>query len=685
MIWGSQWDAIMNWFLTDNTTKDFVTAIRGNHEDKVAKTGEYTDDLAKNIFDMSGNIAEWTQEGENTSYRNMRGGAAMTTADKYIVSTSGRYTYWRPPTSTTVPTNTTGGSDVSKNYLGSRMTLYINNTEDTTVPELTIDSTNVGTNNIEVKVTAKDEESGISKYRYSVSLKNFEDSGFNEGTDVIKKEETYGNSYTFTGLNDNQTYYIRVEAINGVGQSTAAYAGPLQTEFLEIAEGAIIREKVYGKNGEGTAYFTISKDTDFEDEGYYLQYQIGKSGAAVNIGGTWTKGDTVRGLSVGDIVYTRLYDGVNVADYYMSTNISELETFSDVYQTTTKYDDYDTVPVEGGGSEQQLVGTAYIPAGFKVATSDITKKIANGLVIEDEKGNQFVWIPVKDVVYDGKTAISSTYKPMFKYQSGYSEDTAEQYFERIYYSFSGTTSSGSTGYGMGQGSYREPTLVTNSTANYSWVFTAGNNYDATLYTQLAELGIDSPTKMGTYLNDKYTDMVESIKKYGGYYVGRHETSLFTEAGANSTSGTVVKSVQEETPMASVNWYKMYLVENSDYEKNPYHTSSSVTSQMITGGQWDTMLNFILQGSDKEKVTAVTGNHTGTRSTTGQFGSDIMNNIFDLSSNVREWTTEASGATGRTYRGGYYGTDGVGTAGYRSNDGPAATYSTIGSRLSLYLK
>ena len=107
--------------------------------------------------------------------------------------------------------------------------------------------------------------------------------------------------------------------------------------------------------------------------------------------------------------------------------------------------------------------------------------------------------------------------------------------------------------------------------------------------------------------------------------------------------------------------------------------------MITGSQWDAMLNYILKGSDKEKVTAVTGNHTGTKEETGEFGSDIMGNIFDLSSNVREWTTEGYSSVSRVYRGGDYNATSVYPASHRSNSNPTNTYYVIGSRLSLYVK
>ena len=457
------------------------------------------------------------------------------------------------------------------------------------------------------------------------------------------------------------------------------------TEILDVQKGAIVQEKVWGKEGEGKAYYEISEETNFENEGYYIQYQIDKGGqTGYQENGEWTQGQTVQGLSVGDKIYTRIYDGVNATPYYMTTNITELETFSEIYKETTKYEDKETKPVEGEEGQEEVVGTAYIPAGFRVSTSSLTNKIANGLVIEDEQENQYVWIPVENVVWDGKTAITAEYKPMVKYQSGYSETSTEQYFEGLLYNFSGTTSSRNTSVGLGTNSWREPALIT-GTNNTSWVYTIGSQYDAVNYNKLSEIGINNATQMGEYLNNRYTEMVESVKKYGGFYVGRYETSLYTEEGVNSTNGTVIKSTIGEEPMVDVDWYKMYLSQDSNYEKNPYHTSTSVTSNMITGSQYDAMLNYILKGADKEKVTAVTGNHTGTREETGKFGSDIMSNIFDLSSNVREWTTEGYSSIYRISRGGNYNATDVNPASSRNSNNPTFTNYYIGSRLSLYVK
>ena len=683
MIWGSQWDAILNWMLKDEKTKEYVTKITGNHTEVVQTSGQNVSDLAKNIFDMSANVTEYVQLADSTYRRQARGSTAGNTSSTFGQYTASSYhTSWLTPVSTTAYYGVDDkGVSKAGYYLGSRMSLYINDTSDTTKPQITLKEVKKSTNNIEVSVNAYDNESGISKYKYSISYKDFSNSSFTD-SDILKQAEVYGTTYIFDNLIQNQSYYIKIEAINGAGLVAEVYTGIVKTDVLNVQEGNIIREKVYGKNGNGKAYFVINDETTLKEDGYYLQHQIDKDGSGYKEDGEWITSDTVTGLSVGDVIYTRLYDGNNLSSYYMTTSITELETFSDVYETTQKYEEYENVVYEDGTSKQELVGTAYIPAGFRVATSSMTKHIKSGLVIEDENGNQFVWIPVKDAVYDGKTTLAqsgntSTYKPMARYQVGYDTSTKEQYFEGMSYSYSGTRSYvTTTANKVGTSTYREPSLVTNSTANYSWVFTAGDQYDAVNYKELADIGVTSAVSMGQDMNDKFTNVVQSVQKYGGFYVGRYETSL---------SGTTVMSKEGNTPMASINWYKMYLYEDSNYASNPYNKSNSVVSSMVWGSQWDAMLNYILEGTDKEKVTIVTGNHSGTRAVTGAYGSDIMNNIFDLSSNVLEWTQEAYVHYYRVRRGGYYNVADVYPASYRNTSLPTGSYGGIGSRLTLYLK
>ena len=437
----------------------------------------------------------------------------------------------------------------------------------------------------------------------------------------------------------------------------------------------------------------------YKTNNYRIQYQIVKSGSAPtdngwkegskvnNNGQTFTDGYIVKGLSVGDIVYTRITDGKNNSSNFKTTEVSELETYSDIQTANYTYTD---------SNKQQAV----IPAGFRYGTSSLNNTIKNGLVIEDEAGNQYVWVPVKNAIYDGVTTValsnnSSTYKPMARTQSGYTRGSTSTYYEGMFYDYSGIRSyimGNSLSYRVGATSYREPSLVTGSDKNLSWQYTSGTEYDAANYNKLSsieddEITINSPATLGQYINKKFTEMVASVDKYGGFYVGRYETSRWN-SGATTNSdrtGDIIKSVAGANPMATTNWYDMYLRSSSGYSNNPYYNSTSVNCAMIWGCQYDATLNYILEGSDNTKVTQRTGNHSGTRSVTGEYPNDIMNNIFDLSSNVREWTQEAYSSRYRTNRGGNYGTDDTSTAVIRNNYYPTNTGYNIGSRLTLYLK
>ena len=76
MIWGSQYDAMLNFGLTNSADSSKVIASNnGNHSNSLLKTGTYQGtDSINNIFDLEGNQLEWTQEAYGTDYRAIRGG-----------------------------------------------------------------------------------------------------------------------------------------------------------------------------------------------------------------------------------------------------------------------------------------------------------------------------------------------------------------------------------------------------------------------------------------------------------------------------------------------------------------------------------------------------------------------------------------------------------------------------------
>ena len=105
MIWGSQYDAIMNWIANVDNTKIKDNSGTNKNSDGARRTGSKSTDKINNIFDLYGLRREWTMEASGASYRVGRGGCYFS-GD----SPSNR--------NSTYPSNTYG------NY-SSRPTLYI--------------------------------------------------------------------------------------------------------------------------------------------------------------------------------------------------------------------------------------------------------------------------------------------------------------------------------------------------------------------------------------------------------------------------------------------------------------------------------------------------------------------------------------------------------------------------------
>ena len=75
MIWGSQYDAMLNFALTGNDKSKVTSTEYGNYTNPVLKTGlTRTSDKINNIYDLGGNLLELTSEAFRTYNRAERGG-----------------------------------------------------------------------------------------------------------------------------------------------------------------------------------------------------------------------------------------------------------------------------------------------------------------------------------------------------------------------------------------------------------------------------------------------------------------------------------------------------------------------------------------------------------------------------------------------------------------------------------
>ena len=190
------------------------------------------------------------------------------------------------------------------------------------------------------------------------------------------------------------------------------------------------------------------------------------------------------------------------------------------------------------------------------------------------------------------------------------------------------------------------------------------------------------------MNEQYTKMVKSIKEYGGFYIGRFETSLTSGVIGSEINTTAMDSRKgTETGSNYGNlWYGMYNKQDSNRNtRNPYYGSTTVVSSMIWGSQYDSMLNWVAKGNDADMINKRTGNHSGSPAKTGDYGVDVMNNIFDLSANLLEWTQEAYSTNVRVYRGGYFSATSTGVVSTRNNGNPTYANNSSSSRTTLCLR
>ena len=76
LVYGVQWDAVMKWISKDDILAQYLkdSIGKGNYTSNLSPTGSNPEYQIKNIYDMAGNVWEWTMEANYTNLRVRRGG-----------------------------------------------------------------------------------------------------------------------------------------------------------------------------------------------------------------------------------------------------------------------------------------------------------------------------------------------------------------------------------------------------------------------------------------------------------------------------------------------------------------------------------------------------------------------------------------------------------------------------------
>ncbi len=275
-----------------------------------------------------------------------------------------------------------------------------------------------------------------------------------------------------------------------------------------------------------------------------------------------------------------------------------------------------------------------VPAGFKIVNGATT--VDKGIVIEDvtetaTKGSQFVWIPVGTITKsDGTTATITLGR----------------------YDFDSTTGKESAY----SGSYIEEDANDASTLK----------------------------KWGNTIAKNITKFKNSVATNGGYYIGRYEARTAT---ARNAAGNALTQITEKGTENVYNYVTQ--LQAAQLSQNMYN-SDKFTSDLMNSYAWDTATVFIQNCGTNAKYSRQNSLNTsllqtGTNSLTDTSKIDVQCNIYDMASNIREWTTETSNNSSLPCgnRGGiYYNSDYYTSTRY--GDRTSDSSVVIGFRPLLYL-
>ena len=280
-----------------------------------------------------------------------------------------------------------------------------------------------------------------------------------------------------------------------------------------------------------------------------------------------------------------------------------------------------------------------------------------GLVIEDNEGNQFVWIPVKDT-------------NNIKRKDGFYARKKQNYVDNC-----------------------KEADDRNSTVESEELYRSIKKYKG-FYIARYEAGIEDPLKK--HIQD---GTVKPISKQNAY--------VWNEIRWGSAYGYALDGIQGDDRENGAVKVARSMYPNTDRLKtynlpDELTNDTGVISTLCYGVQWDLTMEFLSDVDNPYTKTKYiedsssmgwfgtnsksTLQHTGTN--LNENNDNCVNNIFDLAGNIHEWTMESYKDNFRIYRGGMYemGNKDISasTRGHCIPDG-FGNYMYVGFRVAIYLK
>ena len=305
-----------------------------------------------------------------------------------------------------------------------------------------------------------------------------------------------------------------------------------------------------------------------------------------------------------------------------------------------------------------------IPKGFKVVahgtvagsatytySGDNIPAVQDGIVIENgTDGNQFVWVPVGTIKNKNNTTSTIT---LGRYSS-----------------FTATN-----------GIYTPAQVA--SVEKCTQTVTIGGNFQELSTSREGNSAEDSTAQNATARNLK--EFISTTLSNGGYYIARFE--------ASGTASKITSKYNQKV-LVDITQPNAAKLAREMYEEVKENNELVYASDLVNSYAWDTAIVFIQTYSVKTDYASHNESNTTKAFTATGKNNDKYCNIFDMSGNASEWTTEYStNSDGSIFnpcvlRGGYYDTDGGRAHDCTSDRGIDYTiisYSNLGLRPLLYVK
>lgn len=311
-----------------------------------------------------------------------------------------------------------------------------------------------------------------------------------------------------------------------------------------------------------------------------------------------------------------------------------------------------------------------IPKGFKVLahgteagsatytySGDTIPAVQDGIVIENgTDGNQFVWVPVGTI----------------NNKSGDSRGTTS------------TITLGRYEFDSNTGALKSNTPAqVASVENYTKAVTISDGYQELSTFRAGNTATNSTAQNATARN--LEEFISTTLANGGYYIARFEASGTASKITSKYNQTLLTKITQ--PNAAKAAREMYgeVKENNEL---------IYASDLVNSYAWDTAIIFIQTYSTETDASSYASKNKSASFANTGINNDKYCNIWDMSGNANEWTTESytrsfgSSFKPCVFRGGWYGTDNGQAFLYTSfRNSSNTTYSSSlgGLRPILYVK